>query len=53
METIISLNLNHHDTCIFMKSIGSEGLREFKKFIDDTLRDAVRLVTLRLEDHRL
>lgn len=53
METVIGLNLNHHDTCIFTKSIGGEGLREFKKFIDDTLRDAVRLITLRLEDRRL
>lgn len=50
METVIGLNLNHHDTCLFTKSAGDEGLPEFNKFIYETLYDAVHLVALRLED---
>ncbi|KAI5460821.1 tetratricopeptide repeat domain-containing protein [Mariannaea sp. PMI_226] len=50
METVIGLNLNHHDTCLFTKSVGGEGLPEFNKFVYETLNDAVRLVALRLED---
>ena len=53
METVIGLNLNHHDTCLFTKSIGGEGLPEFNKFIHETLNNAVHLVALRLEDRRL
>ncbi|KAF2665940.1 tetratricopeptide repeat domain-containing protein [Microthyrium microscopicum] len=50
METIIGLNVNHYDTCLFTKSVGGEGLAEFNKFIHETLHDATRLVALRLED---
>ncbi|PGH27938.1 hypothetical protein AJ80_00192 [Polytolypa hystricis UAMH7299] len=50
METVIGLNLNHHETCLFTKSVGGEGLPEFNKFIYETLHDAMRLVALRLED---
>ncbi|KAJ5245741.1 hypothetical protein N7489_005837 [Penicillium chrysogenum] len=50
METVIGLNLNHHDICVFTKSVGGEGLSEFNKFIYETLNDAVHLVALRLED---
>ncbi|RDW79835.1 hypothetical protein BP6252_04473 [Coleophoma cylindrospora] len=50
METVIGLNLNHYDTCVFTKSIDGEGLPDIKKFICETLRDAVRLVALRLQD---
>jgi hypothetical protein len=52
METIIGLNLNHHDTCLFTKSIGSEGLPEFNKFIYGALHDAVHIIALRLEGRR-
>ncbi|KAL2833318.1 tetratricopeptide repeat domain-containing protein [Aspergillus cavernicola] len=50
METVIGLNLNHHDTCLFTKSVGGEGLPEFNKFVQETLHDAMRLIALRLED---
>ncbi|KAI0449877.1 tetratricopeptide repeat domain-containing protein [Xylaria acuta] len=50
IETIIGLNVNHHDACLFTKSLGDEGLLEFSKFIHETLRDAVHLVTLRHQD---
>ncbi|TVY21056.1 hypothetical protein LARI1_G001255 [Lachnellula arida] len=50
METVVGLNLNHHDTCLFTKSVGGEGLPEFNKFINETLHDAVHLIALRLED---
>ncbi|KAL6699691.1 tetratricopeptide repeat domain-containing protein [Trichoderma pleuroticola] len=50
METVIGLNLNHHDTCLFTKSVGGEGLSELNKFMYETLRDAVQLVAIRLED---
>ncbi|CAG8410489.1 unnamed protein product [Penicillium salamii] len=50
METVIGLNLNHHDICLFSKSVGGEGLLEFNKFIHETLHDAVHLVALRVED---
>jgi hypothetical protein len=53
METVIGLSLNHHDTCLFTKSVGGEDLPEFNKFIYETLNDAKHLVTLRLEDRRL
>ncbi|KAI0441439.1 tetratricopeptide repeat domain-containing protein [Xylaria telfairii] len=50
METVIGLNVNHHDACFFTRSLGGEGLLEFNKFIRETLRDAVNLVALRYED---
>lgn len=53
METVIGLNLTHHDICLFTKSGGGEGLPEFNKFIYETVHDAVHLVGLRLEDRRL
>lgn len=53
METVIGLNLNHHDTCIFTNSIGDEGLSELDQFIHQTLLDAEHLVALRLRDRRL
>ncbi|GKZ55459.1 hypothetical protein AnigIFM49718_000535 [Aspergillus niger] len=49
METVIGLNLNHHDTCLFTKSVGNEGIPELNKFVQETLHDAVLLVALRLE----
>ncbi len=52
METVLGLNLSHHDSCLFTKSAGGEGLSEFNKFIDKTLRDAEQLIALRLEDRR-
>lgn len=53
METVIGLNLDHHDTCLFTQSVGGEGLPEFNKFIYETLHDAGHLVALRLEDRRI
>jgi hypothetical protein len=53
METVIGLNLDHYDTCLFTKSVGGEGLPEVNRFVLETLHDAVRLVALRLEDRRL
>lgn len=53
METVIGLNVNHNDTCLFTRSAGSEGLREFNQFVHETLNDATRLVALRLEDRKL
>ncbi|OIW35543.1 tetratricopeptide repeat domain-containing protein [Coniochaeta ligniaria NRRL 30616] len=50
METVIGLNLNHHDTCLFTRSIGGEGLSELHKFVHNTLLDAENLVALRLKD---
>lgn len=52
METVVGLNLNHHDTCLFTKSAGGEGLFEFIQFITQTLHDAEQLIALRLEDRR-
>ncbi|KAJ5129351.1 uncharacterized protein N7515_005390 [Penicillium bovifimosum] len=48
-ETIIGLNLNHHDICQFTKSVGGEGLPELHKFLYETLHDAGRLFVSRLE----
>ncbi|KAK3906405.1 hypothetical protein C8A05DRAFT_40822 [Staphylotrichum tortipilum] len=39
METVIGLNLSHHDTCLFTQSAGGEELFEFIKFIDRTLQE--------------
>lgn len=53
METVIGLNLNHYDTCLFTRSVGGEGLYELHKFMYETLRDAAQLVSIRLEDREL
>ncbi len=53
MESVLGLNLGHHDTCLFTKSVGGEGLPELNKFVQETLNDAANLVALRLEDGRL
>ncbi|PYH63839.1 uncharacterized protein BO88DRAFT_439071 [Aspergillus vadensis CBS 113365] len=53
METVIGLNINHHDSCLFTKSAGNEGIPELEKFVHDTLHDAVLLVAFRLEDRIL
>jgi hypothetical protein len=53
LETVIGLNLNHHDTCLFTNSVGGEGLPEFNKFVHETLQDAASLVALRLQDRKL
>lgn len=53
METVIGLNLNHHETCLFTNSIGAEGLPELEKFVHRTLIDAENLVAIRLEDRKL
>lgn len=52
METVIGLNVNHNDTCLFTKSIGGENLQEFTKFVYETIHDATRLVSLRFEDRK-
>ena len=52
METVIGLNLNHNDTCLFTKTVGGEGLPALNKFLNETLRDALQLVALRLEDRK-
>lgn len=52
METILGLNLNHRDICLFTKSMGGEGLTEFNEFVHETLHDAVHLIALRIEDRR-
>lgn len=51
-ETIIGLNLDHHDTCLFTKSIGGEGLPELTKFIHETLVEAKDRVRVRLEGRK-
>jgi hypothetical protein len=53
METVIGLNLNHHDACLSTKSVGGEGLPELSKFIYETLHNAVHLVAHRPEYRRL
>jgi hypothetical protein len=53
METIIGLNLDHFETCLFTKSVGGEGLLGLNKFIKETLVDSVNLVALRFEERRL
>lgn len=53
METVIGLNLDHHNTCLFTKSVGGEGLPEINKFLKDTLKDAANLVAIRFEDGEL
>jgi len=53
METVIGLNLNHHNICLFTKTAGGEGLPGLNKFLNETLQDAVNLVALRLEDRKL
>ncbi|OQE22153.1 hypothetical protein PENFLA_c013G10931 [Penicillium flavigenum] len=50
METVIGLNINHHDTCLFTQSVGGESLPELNKFLYKTLHDGARLIALRLED---
>ncbi|KAI1362738.1 tetratricopeptide repeat domain-containing protein [Xylaria arbuscula] len=50
METVVGLNVNHHETCLFTRSLGGEGLPTLNKFIRETIRDAAQLVALRLED---
>ncbi|OBR14340.1 Tetratricopeptide repeat domain-containing protein [Colletotrichum higginsianum IMI 349063] len=50
LETVIGLNLDHHETCLFTKSRGAEGLTELNKFIHNTMLDAKHLVALRLKD---
>ncbi|KAJ5566022.1 hypothetical protein N7535_007660 [Penicillium sp. DV-2018c] len=49
METVIGLNLDHHDVCLFTRSLGGEGLPEFNKFIHETLHDAAHRIGGRLE----
>lgn len=53
METVIGLNLNHHETCLFTNSIGAEGLPVLEKFVHNTLINAEQLVALRLKDREL
>ncbi|PYH33080.1 esterase/lipase family protein [Aspergillus neoniger CBS 115656] len=52
METVIGLNINHHEICLFTKSAGNEGIPELEKFVHDTLNDAMLLVAFRLKDPR-
>lgn len=53
MEIVIGLNLNHHDTCLFTKSAGGEGLALFNNFISKTFHGAADLVARRFEDCKL
>jgi hypothetical protein len=53
METIIGLNLDHFETCLFTKSVGGEGLPGLNKFINEALVDSVNLVALRFEERGL
>lgn len=52
METVIGLNLNHHNTCLFTQSGFDEGLPRLNKFLNETLQDAMHLVGIRLEDRK-
>lgn len=52
-ETVIGLNLNHQNTCLFTKSVGGEGIPGLNKFLNETLQDAADLVAIRLEDRKL
>lgn len=49
METVIGLNLNHRDSCLFAKTVDGEGINKFTKQI---VENAEHLVALRLEDRR-
>ncbi|KAJ5948681.1 hypothetical protein N7454_001988 [Penicillium verhagenii] len=51
METVIGLNLDHFETCLFAKSIDGEGLSDLNKFIEKTLNEAGTLVAMRLEEN--
>ncbi|KAJ5715180.1 uncharacterized protein N7483_012361 [Penicillium malachiteum] len=51
MESVIGLNLDHFETCLFTKSVDGEGLPELKKFIYETLQSAGNLVAMRCEDY--
>ena len=53
LETVLGLNLNHHDTCLFTASSGGEGLPELNKFLKDTLQDAGNLVERRLKEGKV
>lgn len=53
METVIGLNLNHHDTCLFTQSVGGESLPEFNNFVYNTLRAAAGLFAIQVKDRRL
>jgi hypothetical protein len=53
METVVGLNLDHYNTCIFTKSVGGEGLRELNEFIHKVMVDAVQVVAHRLRERRL
>lgn len=41
METIIGLNVDHHETCLFTKSLGGEELLDLNKNTGDILQDIV------------
>lgn len=53
METVIGLNLDHHNTCRFTESVGGEGLRELNEFMHKVLVNSVQLVAIRLRERRL
>jgi hypothetical protein len=53
METVVGLNLDHHNTCVFTESVGGEGLRELNEFMHKVIVDAVQLVALRRRERRL
>ncbi|KAL1884476.1 hypothetical protein Plec18167_002066 [Paecilomyces lecythidis] len=40
LETVIGINLDHHDMCLFTKSISGEGLPEIMDLIHNTLQNA-------------
>ena len=50
METVVGLNLDHHNICVFTESVGSEGLQELNEFVHKVSVDAVQLVALRLRE---
>lgn len=52
METVVGLNLDHHNACIFTKSVDGEGLQELNRFVQKVLVDAVQLIAFRLRERR-
>ncbi|ATY63318.1 hypothetical protein A9K55_008959 [Cordyceps militaris] len=50
LESVVGLNLSHHETCLFTKSLDSQGVSQLRQFVCETLSGASQLVALRLED---
>ena len=52
LETIVGLNVNHHDACIFTRSLCGGGLKMLNQFAKETFSDASQLVQFRFEARR-